>query len=385
VDGPENDRRSVIVNNYGGERAKDRVVGDSGVQRSLTTSEETGLPQSETVIRIAVDAMGGDFAPAEIVRGAVDYVNGSSEGEVILLLGDPEAIRAELAEIGVSENDRLIVVPTSQVVTFDDHPMEAFRGKPDSSLVRSVAMVKEGAAEAAFSAGNTGAFMIAATLTLEKMVQRPAIATLFPTETGRHAIVVDVGANVDCRPPHMAHFAVLGAIFAETALKISSPRVGLLSNGEEEGKGDELTRESYKLFHEMAQKHGLNFIGYVEGNHVFEGRADVVVCDGFVGNVLLKGAEGLGRLALRLLENQVDNAPNEVARETLQDSLASLRKSLDYAENGGAPLLGVNGVVMIAHGRSDRRAIRTGIRNAVQAARSGFIDAVRETLKAGKA
>lgn len=325
--------------------------------------------------------MGGDFAPAEVVRGVVDFVRESSGGEIFLLLGDTDAIRAELESCGAAEGERLVLVPTTQFVSFDDHPMEAFREKKDSSLVRSVLMVKEGAADAAFSAGNTGAFMVSATLSLEKMVQRPAIATLFPTEQGRRTILMDVGANVDCRPAHLLHFALLGSVFAQTGFGIARPRVGLLSNGEEIGKGDELTLEAHKLLTEADAAGKIHFVGNVEGNHVFENRADVVVCDGFVGNVLLKGAEGLGRLALSLMEKEITNAPDDAARKTLEAALAGMRNSLDYAENGGAPLLGVGGVVIIAHGRSDRKAIKTGIRQAVEMARSGFVFAVREALK----
>ena len=337
---------------------------------------------SENVVRIAVDAMGGDYAPSEVVRGAADFVRASPNGEMILLLGDPDAIHQELAASGASPEARLVVVPAPQIVTFHDHPMEAFRQKPDSSLVRAVTMVKEGAADAAFSAGNTGAFMVAATMTLDKIegVQRPGIATLLPNETGGYVVITDAGANVDCRASHLFHFGLMGSVFAERALGIESPRVGVLSNGEEEEKGDSLSLGAYKMLAAAGDR--INFIGNVEGNHVFEGRVDVAVCDGFVGNVLLKGAEGVVRMSLALLKAEREKAIDDAARETLTNAFRALEQRMDYSEMGGAPLLGVNGVVIIAHGRSERRAIANGIKQASRAVRSQLVTGLRDALQA---
>ncbi|MDX1934390.1 MAG: phosphate acyltransferase PlsX [Capsulimonadales bacterium] len=338
-------------------------------------------------MRIAVDAMGGDHAPAEVVRGAVDFLRLSDRDEdaQVVLVGDPAPIEAEVALLASLDETfaegRLLIRPASQVVGMDEHPMEAVRKKPDSSLVLSISMVRNGEAEAAFSAGNTGAMMVASMQILDRLVpdiRRPAIATFMPTETGRHTLLVDAGANVDCRPSHLVSFTLLGTIYAEKALGIVNPRVGVLANGEEPGKGNDLSREVHTL---LAANPAVNFIGNVEGNHLFEGRVDVAVCDGFVGNVLLKGAEGVARLGLNLLAAEVHAATDPTARAALARALTHMAARLDYAEVGGAPLLGVNGVAIIAHGRSNRTAIANGIRQAARAARSGFTEAVRTTLK----
>jgi glycerol-3-phosphate acyltransferase PlsX len=262
----------------------------------------------------------------------------------------------------------------------DEHPAEAVREKRDASLVVCADLVRSGEAQAAFSAGNTGAVLVAAISLLEKIpgVKRPAIATTMPTETGGRCIVVDAGANIDCRASHLLQFGLLGSVYAEKALGIPNPRVGLLANGEEATKGNELSREAFAL---LADAPALNFVGNVEGNHVFEGGVDVVVCDGFVGNVLLKGAEGTVRLVLSLLAADARRAGDEAIREALLASLLRLRQRVDYSEFGGAPLLGVNGVSFIAHGRSDSKAIANGIRMAVAAARSGYVSAVRLRLQ----
>jgi glycerol-3-phosphate acyltransferase PlsX len=244
-------------------------------------------------------------------------------------------------------------------------------------------LVQTGEAQATFSAGNTGAVMVTAIKILEKIpgIRRPAIATLFPTETGGRAVVVDAGANVDCKTFHLVQFALLGSVYAETVLGIARPRVGLLANGEEETKGNELTRDAHRA---LAAAPYLNFVGNVEGNHVFEGGVDVVVCDGFVGNVLLKGAEGTVRMVLSLLSADARKENDEVIREALLHSLLRIRQKVDYTENGGAPLLGVNGVSFIGHGRSDSKAIASGLRLAAQAARSGYVGAVHRAMGALK-
>jgi glycerol-3-phosphate acyltransferase PlsX len=354
-------------------------------------------------VKIAVDAMGGDHAPCEILKGAVDYArkaaacqNGAAAmGPVeVLLVGDPARIEAELDEAiahsfslspasadGALPRDalNLRIVPAADVIAMDEHPTQAVQEKPDSSLVVSTRLVKEGEAHAAFSAGNTGAVMFAALRLLERVpgIKRPAIATPFPTEVGGRAFVIDAGANVDCRASHLVQFALLGAVYAERVGGVERPRVGLLSNGEEASKGNELTREA----HALLARSPLNFVGNVEGNHVFEGSVDVVVCDGFVGNVLLKASEGAVRLTLGLLAAEARREPDEATREVLLRSLLRIRQRVDYSEFGGAPLLGVNGVQFIAHGRSDAKTIATGIGLAVAAARTGYVEAVRDALR----
>jgi glycerol-3-phosphate acyltransferase PlsX len=333
--------------------------------------------------------MGGDFAPAEVVRGAVQYALRAAQGDAppahLLLVGDPERVGPELAAAAAKEGADptagITVVPAPDVIDMHEHPLQAVQGKPNSSLVVANALVKQGKADAAFSAGNTGAMMVAAIGLMGKVagVKRPAIATLLPTGAGRRAVLVDAGANVDCRASHLLQFAVLGSVYAQSVLGYDRPRVGLLSNGEEESKGDELSREALVLLKSAAGP-SLNFVGYVEGNHVYEGAADVIVCDGFVGNVLLKGSEGIAHLVLSALAADAKAASDEVAREAILNSLLKLRRQMDYAENGGAPLLGVNGVAMIAHGRSDARAIFTGIKLSVATAASGFLGALTTAL-----
>jgi glycerol-3-phosphate acyltransferase PlsX len=344
------------------------------------------IPAATPVV-VAVDAMGGDYAPAEVVRGAARYLHQHAEADnaFIALIGDPARIEQELAALDggtvpTPPPGRVRVVAASQVVEMHEHAMEALKEKPDSSIAVCNKMVRKGDAHASFSAGNTGAMMAAATYILERVegVKRPAIATLFPTETGGHAVVIDAGANVDARPSFMLQFAVLGSVYAERALGIANPRVGLLSNGEEDSKGNEQVKEARALLQSFP---GINFVGNVEGNHVFEGGVDVVVCDGFVGNVLLKGAEGIVRLVLSLLAAEARNEEDEDIRDALLASLLRLRKRVDYSEFGGAPLLGLNGGAFIAHGRSDYKAIASGIQIAARASRSGYVASIREALK----
>lgn len=355
--------------------------------------------------------MGGDYAPAEVVRGALTFAQaacgntpeGTAPEAEVLLVGHPERIQVELdaaaeavttaavahgadpqAVIALRETLPVRIVPAGQVIEMHEHPMEGFRSKKDSSIVVCANLVKNGEAQAAFSAGNTGAVMVAATQVMERIegVKRPAIATMMPTETGGYTVVVDAGANVDCRASHLLQFALLGSVYAERVLGVSSPRVGLLANGEEESKGNDLSREAFGL---LKASRLLNFIGNIEGNHVFEGKADVIVCDGFVGNVLLKGAEGTVRLVLSLLARDAKSAQDETIREALLESLLRSRQQVDYSETGGAPLLGVNGVSIIAHGRSDAKAIANGLRVAVRAARSGYVEAVKTAIREAQA
>ena len=353
-----------------------------GGQRSCIVSAQardcSDKPLPEAPLKIAVDAMGGDYAPHEIVRGAVEYAR-SGDADV-LLVGDPARIESELAELDACAGQRLHIIPTTQVIGMDEHPTAAVQEKPDASLVVCARLVQEGAADATFSAGNTGAVMFAAMRFLDKIrgIRRPAIATQFPTELGGRALVVDAGANVDCRASHLLQFALLGSVYAEKVMGIARPRVGLLANGEEESKGNELSREAFTLL----SKSPLNFVGNVEGNHVFEGGVDVVVCDGFVGNVLLKASEGAVRLTLGLLASDAKRETDEVIREALLRSLLRIRQRVDYSEFGGAPLLGVNGVSFIAHGRSDAKTIAAGIRMVAAATAAGYVPAMREAIGA---
>jgi len=320
-------------------------------------------------MRIAVDAMGGDYAPGEIIRGAVAAAR-QGEGEIILV-GREEVIAAELEKIGHRiENVRIVHAP--EVITMEDQPALALRRKRRSSIGVATELVKGGEAQALVSAGSTGAQMAAALLTLGRVpgIMRPAIATIVPTIAGGK-LILDVGANVDCRPRHLLQFAQMGAIYAERILGLARPRVGLLNIGTERTKGNELTLATYDL---LAASE-LNFIGNVEPRDIPLGVADVVVCDGFVGNSILKFGEGLAAALLTMLRQELAHRPLARAGAALAlPALRSLWRKLDYAEYGGAPLLGVKGVSLVCHGSSKARAIENAIRVARQCVASNFVE-----------
>ncbi|MCR4420785.1 MAG: phosphate acyltransferase PlsX [Clostridia bacterium] len=312
-------------------------------------------------MRIAVDAMGGDYAPGEVVRGALSAArNGSAE---VILVGHREAIEEEMRK-WKDHARNITIVHAPEVITMDDPPATALRRKKGSSIWVATELVKTGQAQALVSAGSTGAQMAAALLTLGRIegILRPAIATVFPTVAGGK-LLLDVGANVDCRPQHLLQFAQMGAVYAERILGLSRPRVGLLNIGTERNKGNELTLAAYDLL----AGSGLNFMGNVEPRDIPMGVADVVVCDGFVGNSLLKFGEGMAAALMTMLRQELAHRPLARAGAALVfPALHSLWKKLDYAEYGGAPLLGVRGVSVVCHGSSRARAIENAIGVAKQ-------------------
>ena len=327
-------------------------------------------------MKIAVDAMGGDYAPFEIVKGAVQVARNALDVE-ITLVGDEEAIRAALETQGAVPPN-VALRHTAQAVAMGEHPVQATRRKRDSSVVVCGLMVKNGEADATFTAGNTGAAMAIATLDIGRIsgIDRPALGTAIPTAQGQ-ALLLDAGANVDCSPRNLLQFALLGAIYAERALGVPNPKIGLLNIGAEEGKGNELTKEAYKLIRETS----LNFYGNVEGKDVFEHAVDVVVCDGFAGNILVKSGEGMAEMVFDLLQREIDADP--LITESLDvfaPIFRRLAQRVHYSEYGGAPLLGVNGASFIGHGRSNAKAVASGIRTAITAARSGYVQAIAEAL-----
>jgi glycerol-3-phosphate acyltransferase PlsX len=327
-------------------------------------------------IRIAVDAMGGDFAPVEVVAGALHAARQDAEAE-ITLVGDEAAVRAVLQSQGeVPPN--IAVRHTSQRVEMGEHPVQATRRKRESSLVVSGLMVADGEADATFTAGNTGAAMAVATLDIGRVagVDRPALATLIPTARGS-ALLLDAGANVDCSPRNLLQFALLGSLYAERVLGVPSPRVGLLNIGTEDGKGDALTKEAFPLLRTAP----INFQGNVEGKGVFEHTVDVIVCDGFAGNVLIKSGEGMMEMVLEAMQGEIAADPGVVeTRDVFDQIFRRVAGRMHYSEFGGAALLGVNGASFVGHGRSNARAITSGIRAAVLAARRGYVQAIREAL-----
>ncbi len=322
-----------------------------------------------TEFRIAVDAMGGDNAPAAVVAGAVaaarDY------GIPITLVGDETAIRPELRSAGQLPAG-LEVVHAADVVAMDEHVSSAMRQRRGSSISVGAHLVKDGSAAAFVSAGNSGAVMALATLTLGRLrgVDRPALGTVFPNSRGRF-LLLDVGANADSKPAYLVQFAYLGHAYAQQVLRVKNPRVGLLNIGEEPGKGSDFARD---VFDQLAASPGLNFVGNIEGKDLTRDKADVVVTDGFTGNVAIKTAEGSAEFILRELRSLLTSKLRyRLAALVLRPALLRLRSRIDYAEYGGAPLLGLNGIVLISHGRSDAHAIRAAVRVASEYAAAGLV------------
>jgi phosphate acyltransferase len=330
------------------------------------------LPQLK---RVAVDAMGGDNAPEIEVAGAVAACR--EFGISVTLVGDSARLEAELNKHAIQGLD-IDICHASEVVGMHDSASDAVRKKRNSSIRLAFDLVKDGKACAAVSAGNSGATMAAGMFVLKRIkgIERPAIAQIFPTLKGK-TLVLDVGGNVDCKPIHLVQFAIMGEVYARYAMGIENPEVGLLSNGEEDSKGNELTRETNMIL----RKTSLNYAGYVEGRDIFKGTADVVVCDGFVGNVVLKSSEGLAEAIGRMLKEEILKSwISKIGYLFVRSAFARFKKIVDYAEYGGAPLIGINGVGMICHGGSNVKAIKNAIRFANEYARSGVTEHVAEKL-----
>jgi len=322
-------------------------------------------------MRVALDAMGGDHAPREIVAGAAEAVR--DLGIEVALVGPEARLREEMPGGGSAADLRIVDAP--DVIGMAEAPAMALRRKRRSSIAVALDLVRRGGADAMVSAGNTGAVMAAALLTLRPIegIDRPAIAAVLPTQRGR-ALMLDAGANVDCRPKHLLQFAVMGSVYAQRVMGVPSPRVGLLSNGEEDTKGNELVIRAAELL----RRSGLRFIGNVEGRGVFAGDADVVVCDGFVGNAVLKFGEGLALGIFSLLREELSRGLLvRLGVALARPRLRALARRLDHTEYGGAPLLGVDGICIVSHGSSKSRAIRNAIALAAESVRSDMVDAIR--------
>jgi phosphate acyltransferase len=340
-------------------------------------------------MKIVVDAMGGDHAPGVVVAGAV--AEARERGTEIILVGKEDQVQAELAKYPGAQNLPIEVVHASEVVEMAEHTM-AVRSKRDSSLMVGMRLVKEGRASAFASAGNSGAVMAAALFGLGRIpgVERPALGSIYPAAPVP-CLLIDIGANADCKPEYMMQFAIMGATYARVMFGLRNPTVGIISNGEEADKGSMLIRETYPLL----QASGLNFVGNVEGKDLGKGIANVVVTDGFTGNIIVKLTEGLVSFLLKLLKREFTGGmrskialllliPGLVLMlpglALLWPGVARLRKRMDWREVGGAPLVGVNGVVVIGHGRSDARAIQSMIRMAEKSAKQDLVNAVKTEL-----
>ncbi len=317
---------------------------------------------------VALDAVGGDNAPEVTVQGALEVVE--RFGIPVLLVGPHRTVRRELGRFRKLP-DGLELVDAPDVVTMDDPPVVVLRKKRRSSLTVCAELVGEGHAVAMVTAGNTGAAWVAAKARIGLIdgIERPALAAMLPSAKG-HTLVLDVGATIECRPEHLLRFALMGSIYADAVLGVENPRVGLISVGEEEGKGGRRVREQ----HEALKEAGVNFIGNVEGRDIFLGDVDVVVCDGFTGNVILKVAEGVGELLVNVLKEETRRSPvYSAGLLAAKGAFRNLKRRVDYSEYGGAPLLGVRGPCLIGHGRSNAKAIVNAVRSAAAYAASDAV------------
>ena len=325
-------------------------------------------------MRVAVDAMGGDHGPAVVVNGAIAAARQSDVG--VTLVGDAAVLRAELTRHPDASRLDILVEHAPDAVGPGERPAEALRRRPQTSIRVAADLVARGSADAMFSAGNTGATVLAAYtgFGLLRGAERPALAATVPTMRGT-AVLLDVGANADCRPPHLVAFAAMGTVFAMVGLGIAAPTVGVLSIGEEATKGNELTREAHRLLRETP----LRFGGNVEARDLYSGTADVVVCDGFTGNVVIKVSEGIVGMVELMLGEEVAAVAGESARVAVE-AYGRFRARVDYSEYGGAPLLGVGRPVVVGHGRSSERAVTNAILTAARFAREGLVPRIEQEL-----
>lgn len=331
-------------------------------------------------MRIALDAMGGDYAPEEVIKGALDAVSEYDFLEKIFLVGQRDKIEPYLQ--GKSRS-KLEIREASEIITMDDHPSSAYRRKKDASISVAARMVKNKEADALVSAGSTGAQMVASLFSLGRIkgVDRPAIGTIMPTLSG-FKFLLDAGANTNCKVHNLKQFALMGSIYTEMVLGIEKPKVALINIGQERTKGSELVQAAYESLEDLP---GINFIGNIEGRDIPQGVADVMVCDGFVGNVVLKLTEGMGLSLASLLKDEINKSIRaKLGAGLILPALKGLKARLDYSEYGGAPLLGIDGISIICHGSSKAKAIRSGIRMAYDCYKSDLINIMRSNLQMGE-
>lgn len=328
-------------------------------------------------MRMAVDVMGGDHGPGVVVDGARLALQACPSITEMFLVGKEDEIKSAMRSSGLHDS-RARILHASEILSMDDKPVEAVRRKKDCSIVRAVGLLKERKADALISTGNTGGILAASTIGLRLLegIDRAAIAAVIPTQHGEF-VLIDAGASVECRPNHLLHFAVMGSIYSREVLGRKNPRVGILSNGTEANKGTETTQEAFKL----CKMTDLNFIGYVEGHHLFHQGVEVVVCDGFIGNVVLKSLESFAKGLYGWIQHEISQSPKRMLGGMLvKGALRTIKRRMDPDAAGGAPLLGLNGVVIKVHGSSRERAIMNGIGRAVQSVEHHITEMiVRET------
>lgn len=329
-------------------------------------------------MKIALDAMGGDYAPSEIVKGAIEAL--PEIKSTIVLVGNKTLIDMELNKYKF-DNHRIEIVHAEQVIEMHEHPAFAVKEKEDSSIVKSIKLIKEEKVDGVVSAGNTGAVMSSALLYLGRLkgIKRPAITTVLPTINNTPTIMLDIGANVDCKKEYLVQFALMGKIYMESIFGIENPKIALLNIGEEEGKGNQLVQETYSL---LKNNPYFNFYGNVEGKDLFKGIVNIIICDGFVGNIAIKTAEGVAETLFELISKELKSSWwSIILALLLKPKFRNVKKSMDYSEFGGAPLLGINGNVIISHGRSKSKAIKNALKLAERVINLKINDKIMEGLE----
>ena len=327
-------------------------------------------------MKIALDAMGGDHAPEEIVKGAYKAAEEFDFVEKIFLVGNQDILKG----FKESKHEKIEIVHASEVIEMDEHPANSYRKKKDASITVATAMVKKGEADAVVSAGSTGAQLVAAIFGLGRIkgIKRPAIGSIVPTMQGGK-LLVDAGANTNVDVDNLLQFAQMGSIYMTCMMNIAEPKVGLINNGSEETKGTELTQAAYQA---LKTAKGISFYGNIEGRDVPQGVCDVMVCDGFTGNVVLKTMEGMGKAIVKMLKEELmASTRNKMGALLAKPAFDSLKKRMDYSDYGGAPLLGVQGVSIVCHGSSDAKAVANGIKAAHIALESGFVKKISDLMQ----
>lgn len=327
-------------------------------------------------MKIVVDAMGGDNAPDEIIKGAVDAAD-KVEAEIVLV-GDKNIIKNKLSEYGNKEN--ILIEPASEIILNEDKPTKAIKEKKDSSMVVGFNMVKNKEADVFISAGNTGAILTGALLIVGRIkgISRPALAPILPTEKEKVFLLLDAGANTNCKPEYLMQFAQMGSVYMEKTMGVEKPKIGLVNVGTEEGKGSDLTKATYELL----DKSNLNFVGNVEGRDLLTGDIDVAVCDGFTGNVILKTLEGFGLTIFKILGAEIQKSlKNKIGALLIKSSLRNIKHKMDYGEYGGALLLGIDGGIIKCHGSSKAKTITNAIIQAYNFSKNDTIETIKKQIK----
>ncbi|MFZ2889731.1 phosphate acyltransferase PlsX [Sulfuricurvum sp.] len=325
------------------------------------------------MIRIAIDAMGGDFGPEPIVKGTLEALKEKSFQPI--LVGKKDEILSLLPK---GYKDKILIVEANDVINMGDAATDALK-RQESSIYKAIELVRNGEADGVVSAGHSGATMTLATLRLGRLknVLRPALVTSMPTKSGKRSILMDAGANVDCKAEHLFQFGIMGYYYAKDMFKIDAPRVGLLANGEEDSKGNEITKETFKMLE--GQK---GFIGNVEGNNIFDGSCDVIICDGFIGNLVLKASEGVASTIGYFIKEYIRKSPIAITGALLMRKVFKLlKKQIDYAEIGGAPLVGIKGCAIVSHGKSNSKAIKNAIFQAIRYVNTGVNEHIENRLE----